>query len=157
MREVHALLAEGGEPEGAIRRTLRAAREAAGSRRTVLALVDGKSRELRPKLSDGDVTPDFLEKFRFPLAEGGALGEALRSGRPIHVFDIQMPYFRRILTAREVGALDAPSFVAVPVRKGAEGIGVLYADRAEGDDPFNDEELETLTSLADLVSLALRR
>lgn len=156
IREVHALLVAGGGPEAPVRRTLRAAREIAGSRRTVLALVETSKRELRPYRSDGDVAPAFLEGFRFPLDEGGVLAEALRGSSPIAVFDTKIPYFRRVLTARELRVLDTPSFAAVAVRRGDEAVGVLYADRVDGDEPFSDEELEALATLANLLSLALR-
>ncbi|MBI5446340.1 MAG: GAF domain-containing protein [Deltaproteobacteria bacterium] len=67
-----------------------------------------------------------------------------------------MPYFSRLLSAREARTFDAPCFAVLPILKDAETIGVLYADRNEGEEPFHDDDIETLATLADLVSLALR-
>jgi putative nucleotidyltransferase with HDIG domain len=156
IREVHALLVQGAAREAAIPRVLRAAREIVGSRRTVAALVDGPASYVRPSWADGDVTPEFLEGFRFPPSEEGVVAEALRSGQAVHVFDVHLPYFARLLSAREARVLDAPSFAVLPILRGSESVGVLYADRSKGEEPFLDEEIETLAALADLVSLALR-
>lgn len=156
VREIHGLLVQGVGTAAVVHRVLRAASEIAGSRRTVLARLEGSPPELRRAWSDGDVTPYFLDDFRFPLAEDGVFAEVVRGGQPLHVFDSQMPYFTRLLSAREAQVLDAPSFAVVPVL-GAGGVaGVLYADRADGDESFSDEEVQTLGTLADLASLALR-
>lgn len=156
VREVHAMLLQGATRDGVALRVLRAAREAAGSRRAVAALLKGTPGEFKSAWSDGDVTPEFLEKFRFPASDEGIFSELARSKQPIHVFDKKMAYFTRMLSARERRVLDAPSFALLPLLRGNETIGALYADRSEGDAPFSDEEVETLASLADLLSLALR-
>lgn len=156
VREIHGLLVQGSEPAAAVHRVLRAAAEIAGSRRTVVATLQGDPPQICRAWAAGDVTPEFLDGFRFPLGEEGVFVEVLRSGQAVHVFDAAMPYFARLLTAREARALDAPSFAVLPVLRGAEVAAVLYADRAEGDDPFTDEEMQTLDTLADLASLALR-
>lgn len=156
IREVNAMLVQGAAVEQVVRRILRAARETTGSRRTVIALRSGEPGHLLATWSDGDVTPQFLKDFRFPLTEEGVFVEVMRGGQTIHVIDARLPYFKRLLSAREAKGLDTPSFAVLPVRKGSEAAGVLYADRNEGDDPFCDEDLESLGTLADLVSLALR-
>lgn len=155
IREVHARLLAGDERGALVRRVLRAAREAAGSRRAVAALLDPGGEVLRARWGEGDVTPAFLEAFLFPLAAGGVLTAVVRRGETIHVFDAALPYFARLLAREEARVLDAPCFAALPLRRGAEAVGVLYADRDRHDEPFSDEEMETLGTLADLVSLAL--
>ncbi|MBI5445888.1 MAG: HDOD domain-containing protein [Deltaproteobacteria bacterium] len=157
IREVHAMLLQGASRDAVVARVLRAAREAAGSRRTVTALVQESPPQVKSAWADGDVTPEFLGKFRFPLSEEGVFAQVNRSGEAIHVLDAQMPYFARLLSARERRVLDAPSFTLLPLLQGLDPVGILYADRAKGDEPFSDEEVETLAALADLLSLALQR
>ncbi|MBI5017492.1 MAG: HDOD domain-containing protein [Deltaproteobacteria bacterium] len=156
IREVHALLVQGAARETVILRVLRAAREIAGSRRTVVGLGGGPAAAVRPAWADGDVTPAFLEGFVFPRDEEGVITEVLRAGQTVHAFDARMPYFSRLLSAREARTLDAPCFAVLPILKDTETIGVLYADRNEGEEPFHDDDIETLATLADLISLALR-
>jgi len=156
IREVHALLLEGAVTDAVADRVLRAAREAAGARRCVVALVDGSGRSLRGVLGQGDVTPAFLQAFRFPLEDGGVLAAAVQRGEAFNVFDASLPYFSRLLAPGEVQTLDVPFFATVPLQRGARAVGLLYADRNAGDEAFADEDVETLGTLADLLSLALR-
>jgi putative nucleotidyltransferase with HDIG domain len=156
IREVHAMLVQGDSADAVARRVLRASREIAGSRRAVVALPSEADATLAPAWADGDVTPQFLGAFRFPVEEQGVFAEVLRGGQPIHVFDANLTYFKRLLNARETKTLDTPCFAVLPLVRGGQTAGVLYADRSEGDEPFTDEEMESLAALADLVGLALR-
>ncbi|MDF1552439.1 MAG: HDOD domain-containing protein [Deferrisomatales bacterium] len=157
MRDIHGLILEGADGEAVGRRVLRGARAAAGSRRCVLALVNPDRTELRATWGDGDVTPQFLGRFRFPLREKGILASTVAGGEPVNVFDTALPFFSRLLGEREAAVLDVASFAAFPLRRGGTVVGVLYGDRDPGDEPFSDAEAETLGSLADLLSLALGR
>jgi len=156
IREVHARLLAGDATGALVGRVLRAAREAAGARRAVVALLEPGGGVLCARWGEGDVTPAFLEAFRFPVAAGGVLPSALRRGEPLHVFDVSLPYFTRLLGREEARVLDVPCFAALPLRRGAQTVGILYADRDRQDEPFADAEMETLGTLADLASLALR-
>jgi putative nucleotidyltransferase with HDIG domain len=156
IREVHGLLLDGSEADAVVWRVLRGAQEAAGARRAVLARASEQPATVCAVRGHGDVTPEFVEGFRFPLAEGGVVAEATQSGQIVNVFDVGLPYFRRLLSAREVEHLDAPAFVVIPIRVEQQQLGVLYADRLDGDDPFSDEEVETLAALSDLAGLAFR-
>jgi GAF domain-containing protein len=156
IREVHAMLVQGDGADAAARRALRAAREITGSRRSVVALPSQEGVALVPAWSDGDVTPQFLGAFRFPLEGQGVFAEVLRGGQAIHVFDANLTYYKPLVSAHEPNTLDPPSFAVLPHLKGGQTAGVFYADRSEGDDPFTDEDMESLSALADLVGLALR-
>lgn len=157
MRDIHALLLKEGAAEGVARRVLRGAREAAGARRSVVALIHPDGAELRAAWGDGDVTPEFLRAFRFPLGEEGVFAHAVSSGEPVHVFDTGLPFFARLLGGREAAVLNVTSFAVLPLRRGEVVLGVLYADRNERDEPFADAEVETLSALTDLLSIALAR
>jgi GAF domain-containing protein len=122
-----------------------------------VALVGPDGTELQARWGDGDVTPEFLEAFRFPLGEKGILASTVAGSGPVNVFDVGLPFFARLLGEREGALLDVPSFAAFPLRRGGATVGVLYGDRNEHDEPFSDAEAETLGSLADLLSLALAR
>lgn len=155
VREVHGLILKGPEPKAAVQRVLRAAWDCAGSRRSIVALVDPKSGELRAHWSEGDVTPEFFDDFRFPATEGGILTEAVTRGEPVNVFDARLPYFSRLMSPREVELLDAPAFAVIPFLRRDQGMGILYADRSERDEAFDDDEVASLVTLANLLSLAL--
>ncbi|MEW6489039.1 MAG: HDOD domain-containing protein [Thermodesulfobacteriota bacterium] len=157
VREVHALLLGGGAQGRAVDRLLRATREAAGARRSVVALWDPGSGRVQGRWGSGDVVPAFLEDFRFGASGGGVLGAVLRTGEPVHVFDTQMPYFARLLSPEEARLFDVPCFAVLPLGHEGKALGVLYADRDRGDEPFSDDEVATLATLADLLSLALRQ
>lgn len=157
LREVHALLLDADGSAKAVDRLLRATREAAGARRSVVALWDPQNDRVQARWAFGDVVPAFLEDFRFRGSVGGVLGTVLRTGEPVHVFDTRMPYFARLLSPEEARLFDVPCFVVVPLRREGKTLGLLYADRDGGDDPFSDDEVATLATLADLLSLALRQ
>ncbi|GAB4259229.1 MAG: hypothetical protein Kow0092_07360 [Deferrisomatales bacterium] len=157
IREVQQRVVRGAALDPVVERVLRASRELAGARRSVAALVEAPSGALQGRWGDGDVTPVFLEAFRFPPEEGGVLAGALDRGEPVHVLDVRMPFFRRLISARERDVLDASSFAAVPLFCSGRSVGLLYGDRNPGDEPFSDGDLETLVTLGDLLSLALSR
>ncbi len=157
VREVHGLILGGAAVDAVLGRLLRAAREVAGARRAVVARLVGVPPVAVPWLARGDVTPAFLENFRLPGTGAGALADALGRGQPVHVFDRGLPYFDRFLSPAEKAALDAPSFALLPLATRGAPLGVLYADRQEGDAPFADDELEALATFADLAALAVAR
>lgn len=158
MRDIHALILAGSDLEVVGRRVLRGAREAAGSRRSVVALLAAEGQELQGTWGDGDATPDFMGQFRFRVGEDqGILAGVLSSGQPANVFDVSLPFFSRLLGEKEVAMLDVPSFAVFPLKRGDAVIGVLYGDRNERDGPFTDEEAEALSSMANLLSLAFAR
>jgi GAF domain-containing protein len=113
--------------------------------------------ELRAAWGDGDVTPEFLERFRFAVGERGLLAGVVSSGAPANVFDVSLPFFARLLGEREAAVLGVSSFAVFPLKRGDGVIGVLYGDRNERDEPFTDEEAEALGSMADMLSLAFAR
>ncbi len=154
LREIHGMLLGAAGGEQVVRRVLRAVREVTGARRVVVARLDEGRGEVEAVLGDGDVTPGFLEEFRFPAGDG-ILGGALERGEPVHVFDSEVPYFRRLLSQREARVLGVRCFAAVPWRDPA-GAGLLFADRDAQDEPFRDEEVESLGTLTDLLRLGLR-
>lgn len=157
VREVHSLLLAGDAQGKAVDRLLRATREAAGARRSVVALCEPGGDAVRGRWASGDVVPAFVEGFRFSSSGGGVLGAVLRTGEPVHVFDTRMPYFARLLNPDEVRHFDVPCFAALPLGHEGRALGVLYADRDRGDEPFSDDEVATLATLADLLSLVLRQ
>ncbi len=156
IRDVHTLLLDAAGAEAVAHRVLRAAREVCGARRGVVALLDRDGQTLRGSLGQGDVTPVFLKAFRFSVDGGGLLAAAVERGEALNVFDAELPYFARLMIPEEVEILDVPSFAVVPLQKGGKTAGLLYADRNAGDEPFGDEDLATLGTLSDLLSLALR-
>ncbi|MHB8763623.1 MAG: HDOD domain-containing protein [Deferrisomatales bacterium] len=156
IRDVHAMLLDRHPPAAVAERVLRAVAEVSGARRVVLGRLAGVPGIVVAWAWHGEVTPGFSGSFHFRLQDGGAVAEALTRRSAVNVFDRGLPYFQRLLSTAEADALDAPSFALVPLVAAGEPIGVLYADRGEGDEPFVDDELQTLTTLADLASLALR-
>ncbi len=155
VREIHGLILQGVDPEAVVRRVLRACLHVAGARRAVALRVGGEPPGLRPLAGEGDVTPAFLQGLALGVEPGGALGHVVNRARAVSVLDRELPYFRRLLAPQEARAFDAPAFVLLPLAARGRVTGVLYADRREGDEPFSDDDLESLATLGDLIPLAL--
>ncbi len=157
VREIHGLLLKGVEPGSVVRRVLRACRDVAGASRAVACKLQGRPLRLGVVAAEGDVTPPFLEGLARLDPEGGLLGMAVEQGQPVAVFDRELPYFTRLMTPEENSVFDSPSFALLPFGPEGRPRGILYADRDPGDEPFSDDEVESLGTLADLAALALAR
>ena len=157
VREIHGLLLKGVEPGSVVRRVLRACRDVAGASRVVACRLQGRPLRLGVVAAEGDVTPPFLDGLTRLDPGSGLLGMAVEQGQPVAVFDRELPYFTRLMTPEENSVFDSPSFALLPFGPEGRPRGILYADRDPGDEPFSDEEVESLGTLADLAALALAR
>jgi diguanylate cyclase (GGDEF)-like protein len=92
----------------------------------------------------------LVEHVRLGLGEG-ILGRVLESRRPLLVRDIsELPGRGRRPRYR------TPSFLAVPLLAGTEGLGVAtFADRSD-DQPFDESDLTAARALAAPAALALQ-
>ncbi|WP_025322013.1 HDOD domain-containing protein [Deferrisoma camini] len=151
IREIHGRILEGRDTADVAALVLRRAADIVGAARLVALQVDAG--RLKPAASFGDVTPDFLEALALSPEPGGAVTTVLQ-GEPLCVVDRDLPYYHRVLTPAEAEAFDARCFVLLPL--GPEGAvrWILYADREDDDEPFDDEEVESLSALGNLIPLA---
>ncbi len=157
VREIHGLLLRGVEPESVVRRVLRACRDVAGASRAVACRLKERPPRLQVVAAEGDVTPPFLEGLARLDPGGGLMAMCLEQAQPVAVFDRELPYFTRLMTPEEGAVFDSPCFVLLPLGPEGDPLGILYADRDPGDEPFSDDEVESLATLADLGALALAR
>jgi len=156
VREIHELMLEDLDAEKVISRILKGMRDAAGARRALLCrMIKG---ELAPVWGQGDSGMPSLSKFAFkPPFQNGIVAHVLNRGQTINVFDAELPYFKRLFTPDEEKIFDAPAFALLPMSVGKDTLGLLYADRRKGDEPFNDDDIEILHNLLNLASIVLKR
>lgn len=153
VREIQGLILDGAPARDVAGLVLRRIREVVGASRVLVWTRSGG--ELSPLAWDGDVTPEFAEALSGTPEPGGALEAALR-GEALCVVDRALPYYERVLAPGEAAALDVRCFALVPLGPGDRPGFVLYADREDDDEPFGDDELESLATLGRLIPLAAR-
>lgn len=119
----------------------------------VLMLYDSKSRELKITATYGIAEPQELIGMTFSVGEG-VTGAAIAKRAPIYVPNTQ--HDTRYLYYKGQKPEDV-SLMAVPLLGPAEDtvIGALNVSRSP-DEPFENEEQETLQAVSHLISLAIR-
>ncbi|HVU74362.1 MAG TPA: GAF domain-containing protein [Mycobacteriales bacterium] len=114
-----------------------------------LALREGEGDEdaIVIKVADGTVGP-HLKGVRLSLA-GGLAGQVMMTGEPFWTSDyLNEPGITHIESADKVATGEQlTSILGVPLRRGAEAVGVLFASMREHR-PFAPSEVSLLSSLA---------
>jgi len=125
--EVTALLAESPDLQGFLDRAVVMVADHLDAAVCSIYLYDDKSRQLTLSATRG-LTPDAVGRIQLDIGEG-LVGKALKELRPICVGHAsQSPHYRFFPGA---GEEKYDTFLAVPIRKGIEKVGVLVAQRDE--------------------------
>lgn len=103
--------------------------------------ADGKTLILR---ANKGLAPEVVGNFRLPV-DHGLTGRVIRELAPLMTADA--PSHPDYHPAPGSGEEDFPVFLGVPVRRGAEKVGVLSVQRRRGND-FTGEEVKNLATLA---------
>ncbi len=117
-----------------------------------LLLVDPSSKWLELKASHG-AGPEYLDKGRLPIEES-LLGAVVRRAKPVQVEDVQTSSrYQYLDVARREGLV---SLLSVPMSYQSRVMGVLvvYMERPHR---FSNDEIKTLSTLADLSALAIEK
>lgn len=128
---------------------VRSAAAAVGAEACHLALYDARSDELIAQRPSYNAPVGPVPRFRFPLETAPASAFVVRNGRPYCSNDpAHDPFYDSSASTRGL-----ESVLTVPVRRGEEVVGLLYALNKPGG--FAAEDIATLGSLADAVAVSL--
>lgn len=131
--------------------------DAMGLHRGTLSLKDPISQAISIRRAFG-LTPDQVKRGKYEIGEG-VIGQVIKSGEIAVISNTQThPKFLNRTGARD--AMQATSFICVPIRVGTEVIGTLSADRdhpATQDDLSQDVRLLTFISIMISQELSLKQ
>ena len=131
---------------------LNAALVAVGSKDGSLLLLDEETGELVFVEVIGDAR-DKLLNYRLPRGAGVA-GKAVASGRPVLAAHARTdPAFSRVVDVYT--GLETKSLVCVPLMDGERRLGAIEAVNTQSGRPFQQSDLEVLTLVGKLASLAI--
>jgi len=117
-----------------------------------LLLLDEKTKKLYYKVATGEKR-DELAKFEVDLGAGIA-GHVAESGEPVLIPDVNKdPRWCRDIN--ESIGFETRSIACVPMKVNGKVIGVVEIIDKEDGSPITDQDMATLTSFADLASMAV--
>jgi putative nucleotidyltransferase with HDIG domain len=155
VREIHALLLSQQGVATIAGKVAVCARDVIGVNRVLVCTLMGGG-QIEGLWHAGDVEQSFTDGFRRALVGKGLISQVLIDSQPLNVLDASIPYFSRMLTTEEQELLDSPCLVVLPVLVRKEISGLIYVDRETTDEPFDDEEVANLQTLADMLALAIK-
>jgi len=129
-----------------------AARELTNTEASSIMLVDRKTGELHFEAATGTRSHE-ISSVVVPM-EGSVAGWVVQNDQPVVILDAHSdPRFYREI--EEQIAFETRSLIAVPMAVRGRVIGVLEAVNKWGDEPFTEEDVETLTILAEQAAVAI--
>ncbi|MDA7916468.1 GAF domain-containing protein [Verrucomicrobia bacterium] len=135
-----------------LRTITRQARQMMSAKLGSLLLVDSTGERLELKASHG-AGPDYIDKPSLPIKDS-LLGTVVRRKKPIQLKDVQTSNrYQHLDVARSEGLI---SLLSVPLiyQKKVLGTLVVYSEKPHR---FSDDEINILSTLADLSSLAIEK
>jgi Nif-specific regulatory protein len=136
--------------------SLRTLQSILGFDRTAILLPDGATREIVMEASVG-YTAEQRDRARYVWGEG-IVGKTMKSGSPIAIPDVRKePSFLDKTRAHERIQDEPLSYLSVPIKVGAEVLGVLTAERVGREGTRSLEaDTRTLTVVGCLLGQALK-
>lgn len=122
-----------------------AAIDATGAEEGSLLIIDKNTGELFMRAAR-NFQDEFVRTFRLPIKDSLA-GEVIRTGRPV-ILDDDTP--QKIKTAYLVRSL-----MYLPIRIHDRVIGVLGVDKRSSSEPFQEQHLTIVSTLADYAAIAI--
>ncbi len=120
-----------------------------------ILLVNPKTGDLRFEvgMDPTEGTIDF-EAFVVP-SEGSIAGLIVREGAPAIIDDVaaRPDHFRQVDEA--AAGFSTRSLLGVPICLWGDPVGVMEAINKQGEKPFSEQDLETLTALAAMVAVII--
>ena len=117
-----------------------------------LLLLDEKTRKLTFKIATGEKR-DEVRRFELQLGEGIA-GYVAQKGEPLLIPDVEKePRWDKRIS--EYVGFKTTSIACVPMKIDGKIIGVVEIIDKEDGSPIQEEDLKTLTVIADLASMAI--
>jgi signal transduction histidine kinase len=135
-----------------LRKILGAALELINTEATSILLLDPATGELRFELSS-NMKPHEMEKIIVPI-EGSIAGWVVTHGeaRVIEDVTLEPQFFKQVDDEIQ---FKTRNLLAVPMRTHNKVIGALEAVNKRNNEPFNDEDIKILTTLASQAAIAI--
>ncbi|MCX8036355.1 MAG: ATP-binding protein [Candidatus Sumerlaeia bacterium] len=149
-RHVSEVLASPADLDHALEATVNLLRNVLEAEACSIMLLDAPAGVLRMAASS-DIEREKWPTISTRLDEGFA-GKVARSGRPLLVREIGDDSH---LDAERRRRYTCPSFMCVPMKSKGQVIGVINVTNRIGSEPFSREQLDMVTSLANLIALAI--
>ncbi len=138
--------------EPLLHKVVKLAAELTGSESASILLLDERTGELRFRAASSDPTGQ-LPHIPVPV-EDSIAGLVLVSGEPAVISDTHTDDRHYDFVGQRVG-IDVRSLLAVPLQIKRQRIGVLEAVNKEGQERFDQEDMETLDALAAQAAVAI--
>lgn len=146
----HELIGQALDLEDTLRRILRILAEKLHMKRASVVLFDETQGTLRIRASYGLRPEEEAQGIYTP--EEGVTGRVFSSGEPCLVSDVsQEPLFLNRTGARRF-TKEVIAFIAVPIKLGQEGLGVLWVDRLFARHVALEEDVRFLEVVASLIA-----
>jgi hypothetical protein len=158
-----SLVADGFRLEVVLRMVLETMLRALRLRRVLLCLRDPKSETLSGRFGLGDHAPALCRIFTVPLRDGSGAAPDLfavvcRKGVDTLIDDSRAAALSARLPRWYRDAVDAPSFLLLPLTLKQATFGLIYGDRAEpGGIHLGEQELALLRTLRNQAVMAFRQ
>ncbi|MBI5343017.1 MAG: nif-specific transcriptional activator NifA [Deltaproteobacteria bacterium] len=135
--------------------SLRTLQSILGFDRTAIHLPDAATREIRMEVSSG-YTAEERSRARYVWGEG-IVGKTMKSGSPIALPDVRQEPSFLDKTRAHVKSGEPLSYISVPIKIGAEALGVLTAERiGRAGTQALEADARTLTVIGCLIGQALK-
>ena len=135
--------------------SLRTLQSILGFDRAAIHLPDAATREIRMEVSSG-YTAEERSRARYVWGEG-IVGKTMKSGSPIAIPDVRHEPSFLDKTRAHVKGGGPLSYISVPIKIGAEALGVLTAERiGRAGTQALDADARTLTVVGCLIGQALK-
>lgn len=128
-----------------------------GFSRVLIGIKDPKTGTIAGRFGLGSFIDETLRKFRFTVEPEATdlFNMAITQGEDLYVDRAGNPDVATALPAWYRGILVAPSFAIYPVIVKKNGIGILYADMKESEEPVTPDKLNYLKMLRNQIVLAI--
>lgn len=135
-----------------LRKIISAAKELTNTEAASILLLDPASGELRFEIAS-NINPHEMENIVVPM-EGSIAGWIATHGEPRVIEDVEheQSHFRRV---DETIEFRTRSLLGVPMRAHGKIIGVLEAINKNNSQPFDENDISTLTTLASQAAIAI--
>ncbi|MBI5575989.1 MAG: nif-specific transcriptional activator NifA [Deltaproteobacteria bacterium] len=135
--------------------SLRTLQSILGFDRAAIHLPDAATREIRMEISTG-YTAEERDRARYVWGEG-IVGKTMKSGSPIAIPDVRQEPSFLDKTRAHVKTEEPLSYISVPIKIGAEALGVLTAERiGRAGTQALEGDARTLTVIGCLIGQALK-
>jgi HD-like signal output (HDOD) protein len=127
-----------------------------GVTRVMLLMVDKMGQTLSFHKGIGPEIESLSRQLRLPLkAESGVLARTVIESKPYNIIDVKSPMYAGMLNLEVVQLLDTNAFATVPLRIGGRTTGVVYVDKSLFNEPITDDEIISIQTFANQISIAL--